>query len=59
MQSKYDKREEKDTREAPAYRIIPLNVAHFAGETSQNAQKNFPLINYVPLKAIPLNEVRL
>jgi hypothetical protein len=39
LQSNFDKRLGKNTRELPAYRIIPLSVAHSALETSLNAQK--------------------
>jgi hypothetical protein len=39
MQSNFDKRELKTTREAPAYRIFPLYFALSACETSHNAQK--------------------
>jgi hypothetical protein len=35
---KFDKREGNNTRNAPAYRIIPLNLAQSTCETSQNAQ---------------------
>jgi hypothetical protein len=34
-----NKREGKNTRKAPADRIIPQNVAHSACETFQNAQE--------------------
>jgi hypothetical protein len=46
----------RSTREAPAHRIIPLNVAHSAWETSQEAQKPLPLIGFLLLKAVPLIE---
>jgi hypothetical protein len=45
------------TREAPAYRIIPLNVAYHACETSQRTE-NLPLIVFF-LKAFPLIEIHL
>jgi hypothetical protein len=35
----FDKREGENTRKASTYSITPLNVAQFACETSQNAQK--------------------
>jgi hypothetical protein len=46
-------------RKAPAYRIIPLSVAHSACEMSQNAQNTLPRIGFLPLKAVPLIEVRM
>jgi hypothetical protein len=39
LQSDFDKWEEKYTRKDPAYRIIPLSVAHSDRETSRNARK--------------------
>jgi hypothetical protein len=50
-------REGGNTRKAPAYRIIPLYVAHPTCKTSQNAQ-NFPVIGFLPLQAVPLIEIR-
>jgi hypothetical protein len=35
--------EGKNSRTAPAYRILPLNVAHSASEMSQDSQKSFRL----------------
>jgi hypothetical protein len=49
---------ESNTLEAPAYRIIPLNVAHSALETSQKPTEDLQLID-TPLKSVPLIEVRL
>jgi hypothetical protein len=49
---------EKNTRKAPAYKIIPLN-AHSTCEPSQNAQKNLPLTGFLPLRAVPLIDTRL
>jgi hypothetical protein len=43
-------------RTAPAYRIIPLNVAHSARETSRNAQEASRL-EALPLEAVPFNEL--
>jgi hypothetical protein len=41
IQSNFDKRKgrEDPARKAPAYRIMPMNVAHSACETSQIAQE--------------------
>jgi hypothetical protein len=50
---------EKNTREGPAYRIIPLKVARSACESSQKRTENVPLIDFLPLKAVPVIEVRL
>jgi hypothetical protein len=37
-------------RKAPAYGIIPfLDVGQSAYDTNQNAQKNYPLIGFLPL----------
>jgi hypothetical protein len=41
-------------RKPPAYRMIPLNVAHSACKTGQNAQKNLPLIAFLPLIGVRL-----
>jgi hypothetical protein len=46
--------ERKDTRKAPAYRIIPLNVAYSACEESQNTQTSRYRLS--PLKAFPLSK---
>lgn len=51
--SKFDKREEKPTREAPACRIIPLS--QFACDTSQNAPA-ISRLYALPHKAVPLIE---
>jgi hypothetical protein len=42
LQSNFDKRERKKTRNAPVFEgnLVPLNVAHSACETNQNAQKS-------------------
>jgi hypothetical protein len=48
----------RKTRNAPAYRVIPLNVANSACETSQSTI-NFPLESIPTLKAIPLIKGRL
>jgi hypothetical protein len=40
----------KNTREAPAYRTIPLNVAHYACDTSQNTQKAPRLYDFSQLR---------
>jgi hypothetical protein len=45
-------------RKAPAYKIIPLNVAHPVSETSQNAHKP-PANRISPTKAAPRIESRL
>jgi hypothetical protein len=38
VQLNIDKREEKNTRKAPACRITPLNIVHSDCEASQNAE---------------------
>jgi hypothetical protein len=49
----------EETRLTPVYRLITLSVAHIACEPCQNVQTNLPLIDFLPLKAAPLIEVRL
>jgi hypothetical protein len=39
--------------------MMPLNVAHSFCETSQKRTGNSPLIGFLPLKALPLIDVRL
>jgi hypothetical protein len=50
---------EMDTRKAPAYKTIPLSVAQFTCEMSQNAKTSPRFNGFLPLKAVPLIGVRL
>jgi hypothetical protein len=40
--TQFNKLKGRNTRKAPGYEIIKLNVAHSACETSQDAQKTSP-----------------
>jgi hypothetical protein len=49
----------KMPRTDPAYRIIPLKVAHSSCRSESKRTKILPLKGFLPLKAVPLIEVRL
>jgi hypothetical protein len=48
------KRERKKPRKAPSNWMIAIIVIHSACETSQTAQKTFPFIGFLLLKAVSL-----
>jgi hypothetical protein len=56
LESKFDKREGKNTRKAPTYRKNPLNVAPLPVKRIRT-HKRCPSIGFLPLKAVPLIEV--
>jgi hypothetical protein len=58
LQSDFDKWEGKNTRKAPAYSTIPLNVSQSACDASERTE-NLPRIGFLPLKVVPLIKVRL
>jgi hypothetical protein len=59
LHSKFDKREERNTCEALAYRVVPISVAHSACESESGRIENLSLTNFHPLKAVPLIDIRL
>jgi hypothetical protein len=59
IQSNFDKRERKNMRKVPVYRIIPLDVVHSACGMESERIESLPLTGFLPLKAVPLNEVLL
>jgi hypothetical protein len=66
MQSIFHKREGKNTLgEVPAYSIVPLNIVHTAYFCTcmmcnqSERTESLPLIDFLPLKAVPRIEVRL
>jgi hypothetical protein len=48
MQSNFHQREGRNTRNAPAYRIILINVAHSAFGNESGRKEDLPIIGFIP-----------